>query len=170
MELEMRSPQWKRSKPDWKSAVVAGLVAGGVAMVIDLLWTALIMGGNPWHTSHLVAALVLGPELLQGGTQQFNLTVVAVALLTHYSLGMLFGVVIAAIINAVHSESSLPLIIAIGAFCGGTLYGINFYGMARFFPWVVELRGESYVVEHFIFGMTAAFMYWKLMGRDSRSP
>ncbi len=170
MELELSSTHFNRRKPDWSSALVAGLVAGGVAMVMDLLWTSLILGHNPWHTSYLVAALVMGPDLLQGIAQGFNLGVVAVALLTHYMLGMIFGVAIAVIITAVRSESSLPLMMTIGAFCGGTLYGFNFYVMAKVFPWVVELRGESYVVEHYIFGMTAAFMYWKLKARGNSKP
>jgi hypothetical protein len=41
------------------------------------------------------------------------------------------------------------------------LYLLNFYGMTRFFPWFAELRGAPTVITHLIFGITAAFLYWK---------
>lgn len=165
MELEMHPHHWAKRKPDWVAAIVAGLVAGAVAMVIDLLWTALLFGGNPWHTSYLVAAIVMGPDILQGPTQAFHLGVVTVALLTHYSLGMLFGVITAAIVTGFHYESSVPMLEIIGGVFGIALYLFNFHAMASFFPWVVELRSWAYLIEHLIFGMTAALVYWKLARR-----
>ena len=104
MELEVQSHRWVSRMPDWPAAVVAGLVAGAVAMVIDLLWTTLMQGGNPWHTSHLVAAMLMGPELLNWPTQAFSLNVVAVALLTHYALGIVFGCIVAFIVTCFHYE------------------------------------------------------------------
>ena len=162
MELEVQSHRWVSRMPDWPAAAVAGLVAGAVAMVIDLLWTTLLQGGNPWHTSHLVAAMLMGPELLNGPTQAFSLNVVAVALLTHYALGIVFGCIVAFIVTGFHYEGSLPMLEIVGGLFGMALYVVNFYVLVRMFPWVAELRSGAYFVEHLIFGMTAAMVYWKL--------
>ena len=162
MELEVQSHRWVARKPDWAAAVVSGLVAGAVAMVLDLLWTTLMLGANPWHTSHLVAAMVLGPDTLAGNTNAFELHVVAVALLTHYALGILFGSIVAYVVTGFHYEGSLPVLEVFGGLLGMLLYFFNFYIMVMLFPWVAELRSGAYFFEHFVFGMTAAMVYWKL--------
>lgn len=155
--------------PDWPAAVVAGLVAGAVAMVMDLLWTTLMQGGNPWHTSHQVAAMLMGADLLQGPTQVFNLTVVATALLIHYGLGIVFGCIVAFIVTGFHYEGSLPMLEIAGGLFGIVLYFVNFYGFVGIFPWVAEMRSGAYLVEHLVFGMTAATVYWKLARRSTGS-
>ena len=167
MELEVQSHRWESRMPDWPAAVVAGLVAGAVAMVMDLLWTTLMQGGNPWHTSHQVAAMLMGPELLQGSTQAFNLGVVATAMAIHYGLGIVFGCIVAFIVTGFHYEGSLPMLEIVGGLFGIALYFINFYGMVRLFPWVAEMRSGAYLVEHLVFGMVAASVYWKLSRRGS---
>ncbi|WP_349742524.1 hypothetical protein [Roseateles cavernae] len=167
MELEAQSHRWESRMPDWPAAVVAGLVAGAVAMVMDLLWTTLMQGGNPWHTSHQVAAMLLGSELLQGPTQAFSLGVVATAMAIHYALGIVFGCIVAFIVTGFHYEGSLPMLEIVGGLFGIALYFINFYGMVRLFPWVAEMRSGAYLVEHLVFGMVAASVYWKLSRRGS---
>lgn len=168
MELEAQqqeraiSHRWVNRRPDWSAAVVSGLVAGAVAMVIDLLWTTLMLGHNPWHTSHLVAAMVLGPGILQGDTTHFVFQVVAVAMLTHYALGIVFGSAIAFVVTGFHYEGNLPMLEIIGGLAGMALYFVNFYFLATLVPWVTELRSGAYFFEHFVFGMTAAMVYWKL--------
>lgn len=167
MELQVQSHRWESRMPDWPAAVVAGLVAGALAMVMDLLWTTLMLGSNPWHTSHQVAAMLMGPELLQGSTQGFNLGVVATAMAIHYGLGVLFGCIVAFIVTGFHYEGDLPMLEIIGGLFGIALYFVNFYGLVRLFPWVAEMRSGAYLVEHLVFGMVAAMVYWKLARRGS---
>lgn len=162
MELQAQSHRWESRVPDWPAAIAAGLVAGAVAMVMDLLWTTLMLGGNPWHTSHQVAAMLLGPDILQGAANAFELKVVAVAMLIHYGLGILFGGLIAFVVTGFHYEGSLPMLEIAGGCAGIALYFINFYGFVGLFPWVAEMRSGAYLVEHLVFGMTAAMVYWKL--------
>ena len=101
MELRIQSRRWQRSLPDWPAAVGSGLVAGAVLMVLELLWSATVPAtvsvGNPWRISHSIAALVLGPDALQGpwardrvysraltiagGTTQVNKNIVATRIL-----------------------------------------------------------------------------------------
>ena len=162
MELQVQTHRWESRMPDWPAAAAAGLVAGALAMVIDLLWTTLMLGGNPWHTSHQVAAMLMGPELLQGPTHAFNLGVVLTALVIHYGLGVLFGCLVAFIVTGFRYEGDLPMLEIIGGLFGIALYFVNFYGLARVFPWVAEMRSGAYLVEHLVFGMAAALVYWKL--------
>ena len=78
---------------------------------------------------------------------------VAVALLAHYVLGAVMGLVLGAIIAPFHLDSSLGLLALSGAVFGVVLYVLNFYGMVRFFPWFAEWRGFATLMNHMIFGM-----------------
>jgi hypothetical protein len=129
-------------------------------MVLELLWTTNLMGATPWTMPHMVAAIVMGPSVLQ--PHDLNLAVIAVALVTHYVLGVVFGLILAAFIAPFHFDSSPGMALAVGAIFGLLLYLLNFYGMARAFPWFAEMRGWPTVFAHLIFGMSAALMYWKL--------
>lgn len=166
MELHMHSHRWEARSPDWAAAAVAGFVAGALLMVLELLWTTNLMGATPWTISHMVAAIVMGPDTLQ--SHEFSVAVVGVALLTHYLLGIAFGLLLAAIMAPFHFDSSAGMALFVGALFGLMLYLLNFYGMVRMFPWFIELRGWPNAIAHLIFGMTAAIMYWKLEGQPGR--
>lgn len=160
MELHMRSHHWVARTPDWISAAVAGFVAGAAVMVLELFWSTIVLNISPWAASHLVAAIVMGPEVLQSA--DFSLGVVAVALVTHYVLGVIFGMILAAIIASFHFDSSVRMVLSVGALFGLLLYVINFYGMVRFFPWFIDMRNVVTMCSHLVFGMTAAGMYMQL--------
>lgn len=138
-------------------------------MVLELLWSGTVStavsGGNPWKAPHQIAAIVLGPETLQGAG--FDLGVIAVALLTHYVLGIVFAVVLAFVIDGFHYETSYGMLQLIGVVFGTLLYLINFYGMSYFFPWIAEMRGWATYIGHLVFGMTVALTYPALERRRS---
>jgi len=170
MELRMHSHDWHRRMPDWLAAVGAGLVAGAVLMVLELLWSTIfstsIGGGSPWHTSHQIAAIVLGPQTL-ASTAAFDFTVVAVALITHYVLGIVFAIVLAFVIDGFHYESQPGMLQLIGVVFGAGLYLVNFYGLSYLFPWIADMRGWATFIGHLVFGMTAALTYSALERRRS---
>ena len=159
MDLHLHSYQ-RQLQPDWPAAAVAGLAAGALLMVLELFWSTLVSGASPWAVSHMIAAIVTGPATLQSA--DFSVTVVAVALAAHYVLGVVFGLVLAAIIVPFGLDSSVGMVALAGAVFGAALYLLNFYGMTRFFPWFVDGRGVQTLVTHLIFGVTAALLYWKL--------
>ena len=165
MELEMRRHRWEHRRPDWPAAAVAGFAAGAVLMVLELLWAALTSMGDPWRVAHLVAALALGPGILQAPVSVFDAGVLAVALLAHYLLGVLFGLALGFVIAGFHYETSPGTMLAIGALFGALLYLVNFHFMTLFFPWMSELRGWATLIAHLIFGIAAALLYWKLQRR-----
>ncbi len=160
MELRMQSHEWVARKPDWAAAVGAGLVAGAVFMVFELLWAASIGNEGPWYASHHIAAIVLGPQAL--ASAGFDLTVVAVALITHYVLGVVFTLVLATIIAGFHYESSFGVVETIGLVFGGLLYLFSFHAMTNFFPWMADLRGWASFIGHLAFGLAAAMGYVQL--------
>ena len=169
MELQLHLHRWERREPDWAAAAVAGFAAGAVLMVLELVWAAMMGSSGPWRISQLVAALVLGPDTLQAPGDSFNATVVGVALVTHYVLGVAFGVVLGLLITGFHYDTSPGVMAIIGAGFGAVLYLLNFHGVAQFFPWLAELRGWSTVVAHLIFGITASLLYRSLMRRRGPS-
>lgn len=165
MELRLKLHHWERRAPDWPAAAVAGFAAGAVLMVLELAWAALVGGDGPWRISQLVAALVLGPGTLHASPYQFDATVLALALATHYLLGVVFGMVLGCILAGFHYDSSPTAMLAIGAAFGALLYLVNFVALTPAFAWFAELRGWATFVAHLVFGISAALLYWKLARR-----
>lgn len=160
MEAQIESHRWSRRMPDWQAAVVAGLAAGAILMVLELLWAATVDGIGPWVVSRKVAALALGPEVLN--SSEFSGGMVAVALITHYALGVFSGVVIGILIAGFHWETSPGVVQIIGALFGAAIYLVNFHLLAQAFPWFADMRGWGTLIGHLVFGMSAALIYWKL--------
>ncbi|PUA18503.1 hypothetical protein [Glaciimonas sp. PCH181] len=165
MELHMHSHHLESRRPDWAAAAVSGFVGGAVLMVLELLWSSLIVGASPWAMSHMISAIVMGRDVLQ--STDFSVGVVATALITHYVLGIIFGLILCAIIAPFHLDSSIGMILLTGMVFGVVLYVFNFYGMAKFFPWFAEMRGWSALLTHLIFGLVSAAMYWTLERRSA---
>ena len=165
MELRLRLHHWEQREPDWLAAVVAGFAAGAVLMVLELTWAAFASNNGPWRISQLVAALLLGPSTLQASPYSYDTGVVAVALVTHYLLGVGFGMMLGFIIAGFHYETSLVVMVLIGVAFSVLLYLFNFYALTRAFPWFVELRGWKTVLAHLVLGIATAVFYWKLARR-----
>jgi hypothetical protein len=171
MELHLHWHHWRRRDPDWTAAAVSGFAAGAILMVLELIWATLVNTDGPWRLSHLVAALTMGPGLaLQEPASGFDAGIVAMALATHYGLGVGFGMALGFVIAGFHFEASAPAMLIIGAVFGLVLYGINFYAVTTVFPWFAELRGWDTLITHLVFGLSAALLYWKLARRSAELP
>jgi hypothetical protein len=160
MELHLGSHRWAHRAPDWPAAAVSGFVAGAVLMVLELLWSSLIVGSSPWVTSHKIAGILMGEDALQ--SSGFSIGIVTLALVIHYLLGIVFGMILCAVIAPFRLDSSMGLELLIGALFGIALYLFNFYAMTLVLPWFKDMRGMETLIAHLIFGMTAAGMYWYL--------
>jgi hypothetical protein len=162
METHLGSLHMTRHVPDWPAAAVAGFAAGAVLMVLDLLWSSFVVGDGPWRTSHLIASIFAGPEGLQSA-DRFSVGVVAIALATHYALGIVFGLVMAAIMVRFNLDASVGRALVTGVVFGIVLYLINIDVVVRLaFPWLAELRGWATLLAHVVFGVVAALLYRKL--------
>lgn len=164
MEMRLRLHHWEGRQPDLVAAAVAGFAAGALLMVMELLWAGLMQGETPWRISQFVAALTLGPyTVLHAPANVLDPTVVGIALVTHYVLGIGFGVVLGAVVAGYHYDDdvkvSLPVI---GALFGAALYLFNFFALTEVFPWFTEMRAWGTFVAHLIFGISAAVLYGTL--------
>lgn len=163
MELRLHLPRWERREPDWWAAAAAGFAAGAVLMVLEFAWAAVTSADGPWRVAQLVAALTLGAEnTLHVPARAFDAGIVTAALLTHYGLGVAFGLLLGRFIVGFHLDGRLGATLALGAVFGLLLYAVDFHALTTFFPWFRELRGWSSVVAHLVFGITAALLYWRL--------
>ena len=150
-----------RRAPDWVVAAVAGFAAGAVLMVLDILWSSIVVGGGPWQTSHMIAPIFLGRESVPT-EYEFSLGVVAIALATHYVLGVVFGLILAAFMVPLGLDATAGRALGTGAVFGAGLYAVNFFGLSYWFPWLASLRGWPTLAAHLVFGVTVALLYWKL--------
>ena len=166
MDLQKQMYRGPGRDGDWFAAGVAGLGAGAVMMVLELCWAASMGAVGPWRVTQLTAALTMGSEAtLSAPAAQFDLAVVAVALATHYALGIFSGLVLAWILAAIHRFGRLGVAEAVGAAFGAFIYFVNFHILTAWAPWFVELRGWSTFILHLIFGLVAAVGYTLLSRR-----
>jgi len=89
----------------------------------------------------------------------------AVALATHYVLGIVFGLVLATVIVGFHYETSAGMLQLFGVVFGAALYLLNFHAMAALFPWFADLRGWATFIAHLVFGLTVVLTYMRLQPR-----
>ena len=64
--------QLERRPVDWAAAAVAGLGAGAILMVLDLVWSIAITGEGPWVASRMIAAMVMGQQMLQSSRSKHD--------------------------------------------------------------------------------------------------
>lgn len=160
MDLHMQSHRLTQRKPDWRAASYAGLIGGLVFLLLDML-TAALAGLGPWAPVRMVAAILMGRNVLVEPAT-FDFAVAMVALVTHFALAVLFGLILALIMAPFVLDSSWGMASLAGAVFGLLLYIVDFYGMTRFFPWFAEARSFGMLLLHLIFGIVAADSYRKL--------
>jgi hypothetical protein len=158
----------QRRPLDWAAAAVAGFGAGAILMVLDLFWAIAVTDQGPWAAPRMIAAIVMGPQVLEA--TGFDLGIVVVALVLHYAFGIVGGLVIAAVSAPLGLDSRLDLAVLTGAVFGLVLYVINFHIMVAFFPWFAAIRGWAALAINLIFGISAAVLYWKLERRGDAAP
>jgi hypothetical protein len=162
MDALMGSHAWKWRATDWTAAAVSGFAAGAVLMVLDLLWSAFFNPDGPWRTSHMIAPIFTGADSLQTSGYGFSVGVVAISLATHYVLGILFGLGVAALMVQFGLDATLGRALLAGAVLGVLLYLVNFGVLVEFFPWLKALRGTATLAAHVVFGTVAALLYRRL--------
>ncbi|MGH6609925.1 MAG: hypothetical protein ACRECQ_06695 [Burkholderiaceae bacterium] len=149
-----------RSTVDWKSAVWSGLIAGLVFLVLELVLVPLLQGGSPWGPPRMIAAIGMGKEVLPPPAT-FDLGIVLVAMLIHFVLAIIYGLILALIIH----RMTTGMAIVAGAVFGLALYVINFYGFTSVFPWFAMARGGLSIFVHLVFGIVAAWLYKAMVRR-----
>lgn len=138
---------------DWKAAILAGLIAGTVFMMMEMGLVA-ASGDSPWAPPRMIAAMVMGKDVLPPPAP-FDPVVMMVAMAIHLILSVLLALAFA----VVASRLNLPLAVALGAAFGLLIYLVNFYGFTGVFPWFAMARNTISIVSHVAFGAVLALAY-----------
>ncbi len=142
-----------RKLVDFRAVFWAGIVSGLVFLVVNMLLSLFLLG-TPWIFIRMVAALLLGQDVLPPPAS-FDPGIFIVALLTHLFLSLLFTTILALIIH----KWGLAVGVIGGAIFGLALYAINFYTFSFFFPWFFSLRSWIILLSHLFYGATAGGLY-----------
>jgi hypothetical protein len=145
---------------DWKAAVIAGLIAGAIFLLVLMVAYPLATGGTPWTVFRFIGAIVLGETVLPPPTT-FDAGVVVTAVLLHFILSVIYTLVLAFI---VHRWGILISVIG-GVLFGLALYLINFFTFTMFFPWFYPARAWPFSLVHILFGAVAGGVY-ELLEKD----
>lgn len=137
---------------DWRAAFIAGLVAGVVFLLVQMLGQAMIVGQSPWLFPQYAGAIILGEDILLEG---INTTAVIAGIVLHLVLSVIFALILAAIIH----EWNLLAGLVVGLLYGLALYAINYYTFTRFFPWFFPVTNWLDIVAHALYGLTAGGVY-----------
>lgn len=139
---------------NWKAAIWAGIIAGLIFLVMEMVMVPLFLGGAAWAPPRMIGAIVLGKDVLPPPAT-FDFGVVMVALILH----LILSVIYAAIIAAVVSRMTFGKALLVGAVIGLVIYFVNFYLMTGIFPWFAMARNWVSAFAHVSFGIGAAWAY-----------
>ena len=148
-------PTRVRQVVDWGAALWAGLVAGFVFLVLNLLLIPYIPGMTASVFFRYLAAIVMGTGVLPPPTDTVTVSILVAAILVHFALALVFAFLLAVITH----QWGLVVGILVGAFFGFAVYLINLYAVMRLFPWFFLLQNNVFAVTHVIFGAVAGAVY-----------
>ena len=151
------TPLLKRIPINWTAALYAGIAAGIIATMAQIiLWWAFSgsLPGIMFRDARLAAAIILGPEILPMQVA-FDWPAMIVATMIHFSLSVIYSMILAAFIV----RRDLAVSIFVGIEFGFVLFGVNMYGFTMIFPWFEEARDWVTLVAHVVFGIVAASTY-----------
>lgn len=155
-------PSHSPSRIHWGAAVWAGIIAGLVFMMAEMLMVWMFLGESPWGPPRMIAAMVLGREVLPPPAD-FALVPMMVAMVIRFMLSIVYGLVIGFAMRSLGMGKAL-----IGGAVFGLLavYMINFHLIAPLLsPWFTRQQNWVSVVTHVLFGMVLAGSYVALRDR-----
>lgn len=161
MQLHMGTHHFTHGQLDWRAAVLSGVIAGAVFLMLGALLMAVTAGASLLEPPRMVAAIILGRGALQSA-QPYSVGNVLAAFVVHFSLAIVLALVLGLIMTSFKLDSSMGMASLTGGAFAVTVYLINFYGMTRFFPWFAEARNWASVFAHIAFGIVAANLYMRL--------
>lgn len=144
-----------RDKTDWSAAVWAGIIAGIVFMMAEMLMVMVFMGQSPWGPPRMISAMLMGQEVLPPPAT-FDLGIMMTAMMIHFPLAIVQGLIFGWIVHRMGSTSAL----LIGAVFGLAVYFVDFYLIAPVvFPWFTTAQNWVSLVAHLIYGLVLGAAY-----------
>lgn len=151
-------------KLNWKAAIWAGIIAGIVFMMLEMVLVATIGGGSPWGPPRMIAAMVLGKDVLPPPAT-FAFGPMMVAMMIHFMLSIILGVILGWAIS--RWRMGLAAAVGAGVVFGLLVYFISFHVMTGIFPWFAMARGGIAIFSHLMFGLVLGWVYYALASRHS---
>ena len=80
---------------DWSAAVWAGIIAGAVFLVLEMVMVPVFLDGSPWAPPKMIAAIVMGGEVLPSpeAPAGISASVLVVGLIVHFALSVAFAII-----------------------------------------------------------------------------
>jgi hypothetical protein len=148
---------------NFPAAAISGLAAGTLSLIAMVMLSMLVYDESAWKLPRMAAAVLAGPRALEPD-DEFSFTLVALGIVAHFSLAVLYGAVLATLVKDL-PEAAAPWI---GMTFGVGLYFGNLYGFTQLFPWFAELRTLDTLAAHVLFGIVAATAYRHLASSPQR--
>lgn len=146
---------FRQDKTDWRAATWAGVIAGAVFLLMEMLMVMFFMDQSPWGPPRMIAAMVMGQDVL-APPADFDLVIVAVAMMIHFSLSIAFGLILGWLVHHLQGVSAM----LIGGVFGLAAYFVNFYLIAPvFFPWFTDAQNWISLLSHLVFGLVLGAAY-----------
>jgi len=138
------------------AAAKAGIIAGIVFLVLEMLLVATVGGESPWGPPRMIAAIAMGEGVLPPPAT-FDFIIILVAMVVHLILSILLGILFAMIADM--ARLSLTASAIVGLVFGLLFYAFGFYVMTAVFPWFAMARGAVSIFAHAIFGLVLGYAY-----------
>lgn len=153
-----RAETWKGPVIHWRAVIGAGVIAGIVFLMYEMIMMPLVMGVSPWAPPRMMAAIVLGEGVLPPPAT-FDLGIMMAAMMLHLVLSIIYAFIIAEAVQ----RGGIGLAIGIGALAGLVLYWINFYLFTSAFPWFAMARNWVSLTGHVLYGLVLGWAYRGLL-------
>lgn len=154
----------------WRDAIVAG-ICGGIVFLAAKIALGTLLGEDPLTPLLMIAAIVLGTEVLPTDTMPVTLDmgVALTALALHLSLSIVYGLIIGALIQRTTMHSYM-IAMAAGTAVGLVIYLLNFFFIALFvFDWFGAGRNGVNLATHALYGVVTASIFLWLATPQPRS-
>jgi uncharacterized membrane protein YagU involved in acid resistance len=151
-------------KPFTRSAIVAGLIAGIIYMLLQMSLPHFLEGKGVWQLPNNIAAIGYGPGVVS--SKMPSAGPMLIFLILHFLVSILFAMIV-----GLFARGATTLVkIGTGIAAGALLYYASFYVGTYIFSWFANFRGWTCLADHLIFGIITALiydiMYQKAMKRE----
>lgn len=145
------------NKSYFKACVLAGVIAGLVFVVLEMIMVPVFLEGSPWGPPRMIAAIVLGRGVLpeEGQPVTFDIGILFAAVALHMMLSIVYAMIVGMFTRSV----GMGMAIIFGAAIGLAIYYMNFYGFTKQYPWFGMARNWVSVFSHIVFGIVAAIVF-----------
>jgi hypothetical protein len=147
---------------NWKAVISAGVIAGIVFMMLEMILIMIWKGQSPWGPPRMMAAMVMGQGVLPPPAT-FDIGITMAAMIVHFMLSVVLAVIFGLVISRL--TLSFAASIVVGTIFGLSVYLVDFYIFTAWFPWFEMSRGAITLFSHAMFGLALGWGYRVIAGR-----